>query len=51
LNSALKHSIIKAQRNQERLELNGTRPVSVYADDVNLLGGNINAIKKIQNSD
>jgi hypothetical protein len=26
---ALKHSIIEAQGNQERLELNGTHPVSV----------------------
>jgi hypothetical protein len=38
------------QRNQQRLELNGTHPVLVHTDDVNSLGGNINTVKKIQNS-
>jgi hypothetical protein len=33
------------ERNKERLEFNGTHQLLVYADDVNLLGENVNIIE------
>jgi hypothetical protein len=39
-------AIRRVQDNQVRLELNGTHQPLVYADDVNMLDGNTNTMRK-----
>jgi hypothetical protein len=45
-NFALEHTIFKVPENQVELKLNGTHHLLVYGDQVNLLGDNIDTIKK-----
>jgi sorting nexin-29 len=45
-NFALEYAIRRVQVNQDDLKLNGTHQLLAYADDVNTLGGSVNAVKK-----
>jgi len=45
-NFAVERAIKRVQINQDGLKLGGTHQLLFYVDDVNILGGNIHAIKK-----
>ena len=44
LNCAVEYAIRRIQVNQDGLKLNGTPQLLVYADDIDILGGNVYAI-------
>jgi retron-type reverse transcriptase len=46
LNFALKHTIRRVQENQKGLKLKGTHQLLAYADDVNIVGENVDTVKK-----
>jgi hypothetical protein len=46
LNFAFEYYIRRCQEKHERLKLNGTHQLPVFADGVNLLGANMSTIKR-----
>jgi len=43
---ALEYAIRRVQVNQDGLKLNGTHQLLAYTDDVNILGGSVDTVKK-----
>jgi len=49
-NFVLVYAFRRIQANQKALKLNGTNQLLVYADDVNVVCGNVHSIKKNTNA-
>ena len=47
-NFSLAYAIRRVQVNQDGLKLNGAHQLLAYADDVNILRGSVDTVKKIQ---
>jgi hypothetical protein len=47
-NFALEYAIRRVQANQEGFKLNGIHQLVVYADDINIMGGSVHAIKNTE---
>ena len=45
-NFALEYAIRRVQVNQDGLKLSGTHQLLTYANDVNILGGSVDTVKK-----
>jgi hypothetical protein len=45
-NSALKYAVRRVQVNRDGLKFTGTHQLLIYADDVNILDGNVHNVKK-----
>jgi len=45
-NFVLEYAIRRVPANQDGFKLNGTHQLLVYADDVNILGGNVHTVKE-----
>jgi len=45
-NFASEYAIRRVQVNQDGLKLNATHQLLAYADDVNILGGSVDTVKK-----
>jgi len=45
-NFVIEYAIIRVQVKQDRLKLNGTHQLLIYADDVNILSGSVHTINK-----
>jgi len=45
-NFVIEYAIIRVQVKQDRLKLNGTHQLLIYADNVNILSGSVHTINK-----
>jgi len=46
--NSLEYAIRRVRVNQDGLKLNGTHQLLAYADDVHIVGGSVDTVKKMQ---